>query len=59
MGLDNYIIFVMATILISVGIVIASIAILFLNNIFAAYWKPIKFTSFEYPAYIDKTNEPR
>ena len=49
----------MATILISVGIVIASIAILFLNNIFAAYWKPIKFTAFEYPAYIDKTNEPR
>jgi hypothetical protein len=59
MGLDNYIIFVMATILISVGIVIASVAILFLNNIFAAYWKPIKFTSFDYSPYIDKTNEPR
>ena len=47
----------MATILISVGIVIASIAILFLNNIFASYWKPIKFTSFDYPV-IDKSNEP-
>jgi len=58
MGLDNYIIFVIATILISVGIVIASVAILFLNNIFAAYWKPIKFSSFDYPI-IDKSNEPR
>jgi hypothetical protein len=28
-----------------------------LNNIFAAYWKPIKFTAFEYPM-IDKSNEP-
>jgi hypothetical protein len=47
----------MATILISVGIVIASVAILFLNNIFASYWKPIKFTAFEYPV-IDKSKEP-
>lgn len=58
MGLDNYIVFVMATMLVSIGIVIASVAILFLNNIFSKYWKPIKFTAFEYPM-IDKSNEPQ
>jgi len=62
--------FLIGSILIGIGCIVIASLILFLNNLFARYWKPVKWSVFSDinnitngarfvdPKEIDKTKEP-
>jgi hypothetical protein len=43
--------FFVGTILIGLGVIIIAMVILLLNNLFSKYWKPLKFSIYEFPQY--------
>ena len=70
MDLDNYLTFAMGSLLICIGIIFISLTLVFLNNLFAKYWKTVMIVEFiprdafspvrfAEPHEIEKTNEPK
>jgi len=68
MDLDTYLIFTMASLLISIGVIFLSLTVILLNNLLHKYWKTVKlvewipnarFADPQEVLPIDKTNEPR
>lgn len=51
MDIDTAATFFVGTILIGLGVIIVSLVILLLNNLFNKYWKPVKFTLYNIPHY--------
>jgi hypothetical protein len=70
MDIDQAATFLVGSILMGAGCIVIASLILFLNNIFARYWKPVKWSVFSDmnniangarfidPKEIDKTKEP-
>jgi hypothetical protein len=44
MDVESAATFLVGSILICSGLIVSCLAIIFLNNIFAKFWKPVKFT---------------
>lgn len=69
MSMESAAIFMSASILITIGVVVIVMGILIINNLFDRYWKPVKMFRYEYkPVYyrqdeptseVDKTVEPK
>lgn len=68
MNIDGQILFLVGSILVSVGLLALGCAILALNNLFARFWKPIKMTILSEPIRfmdpkamepVNKTTEPK
>jgi len=68
MSMESAAIFMSASILMTIGIVVIVMGIIIVNNLFDRYWKPVKMFKYEYkPVYyrqdepaseVDKTVEP-
>jgi hypothetical protein len=66
--MESAAIFMSASILMTIGIVVIVMGIIIVNNLFDRYWKPVKMFKYEYkPVYyrqdepaseVDKTVEP-
>ena len=69
MSMESAAVFMSASILMTIGIVVIVMGIIIVNNLFDRYWKPVKMFKYEYkPVYyrqdepvaeVDKTVEPR
>lgn len=69
MSMESAAVFMSASILITIGIVVITIGVIIINNLFDRYWKPVKMFKYEYrPVYyrqdepvseVDKTVEPK
>ena len=60
MDIDQSAIFFVGSILVCMGFVVVAVTVLFLNNIFSKYWKPVEwriFKVFDYPPIT--YNEPQ
>ena len=59
MDIDAAATFFVGTILVGLGVVVVSLVLLLLNNLFNKYWKPVKFSVYHFPHsnHIDY-NEP-
>jgi hypothetical protein len=67
--MESAAVFMSASILMTIGIVVIVMGIIIVNNLFDRYWKPVKMFKYEYkPVYyrqdepvaeVDKTVEPR
>ncbi len=68
MSMEAAAIFMSASILMTIGVVVIMIGVIIVNNLFDKYWKPVKMFKYEYkPVYyrqdepasgVDKTVEP-
>ena len=43
--------FFVGMILIGFGVIVIAMVVLLLNNLFSKYWKPVKFSIYEFPQY--------
>jgi hypothetical protein len=69
MSMESAAIFMSASILITIGVIVIMIGAIIINNLFEKYWKPVKMFKYEYrPVYfrqdeqvaeLDKTVEPK
>ena len=69
MSMESAAVFMSASILITIGVVVIVMGIIIVNNLFDRYWKPVKMFKYEYrPVYyrqdepvaeVDKTVEPK
>lgn len=69
MSMESAAIFMSASILITIGVIVIVIGVIIINNLFEKYWKPVKMFRYEYkPVYfrqdepvseLDKTVEPK
>ena len=69
MSMESSAVFMSASILITIGVVVIVIGLLIVNNLFTSFWKPVKMFRYEYkPVYfrqdepvaeLDKTVEPK
>jgi len=69
MSMESAAVFMSASILITIGVVVIVMGIIIINNLFDRYWKPVKMFKYEYkPVYyrqdepvaeVDKTVEPK
>ena len=50
--------FLGASILISIGIILLAILLIILNNLFSAFWKPVKIMRFHDPYHTTYSTEP-
>jgi hypothetical protein len=67
--MESAAIFMSASILITIGVIVIMIGAIIINNLFEKYWKPVKMFKYEYrPVYfrqdeqvaeLDKTVEPK
>ena len=48
--------FLVGTVLVCLGIIVISVTVIFLNNVFVKYWKPIRV--FTFVPINDHTGEP-
>ena len=51
MTVDSAATFFVGMILIGLGVIVIAMVILLLNNLFSKYWKPVKFSIYEFPQY--------
>jgi len=68
MSMEAAAVFMSASILMTIGVVVIMIGVIIVNNLFDKYWKPVKMFKYEYkPVYyrqdepvaeVDKTVEP-
>ena len=67
-NIDGQILFLVGSILVSIGLLALGCAILALNNLFSKFWKPIKMTILSEPIRfmdpkamepVNKTTEPK
>jgi len=69
MSMESAAVFMSASILMTIGVVVIMIGVIIVNNLFDKYWKPVKMFKYEYrPVYyrqdepvsdVDKTVEPK
>lgn len=69
MSMESAAIFMSASILITIGVIVIVMGVIIINNLFEKYWKPVKMFRYEYkPVYfrqdepvaeLDKTVEPK
>jgi hypothetical protein len=69
MSMESAAVFMSASILITIGVVVIVMGIIIVNNLFDRYWRPVKMFKYEYkPVYyrqdepvseVDKTVEPK
>jgi hypothetical protein len=67
--MESAAVFMSASILITIGVVVIVMGIIIVNNLFDRYWRPVKMFKYEYkPVYyrqdepvaeVDKTVEPK
>jgi hypothetical protein len=67
--MESAAVFMSASILMTIGVVVIMIGVIIVNNLFDKYWKPVKMFKYEYrPVYyrqdepvsdVDKTVEPK
>lgn len=61
MDIDQSAVFFVGSILVCMGLVVVAATVLFLNNIYSKYWKPIEwrvFKMFDYPPAFHYNQEP-
>jgi len=56
MEIDSSAEFLVGSVLMGLGFCVLAIALVFINNVFAKYWKPVKIWV---PKYMDNTVPPR
>jgi hypothetical protein len=59
MTLDQAAIFFTGSILVMMGVVVIAAGVVAINNLLHRYWKPIKFSQYEGPRFVEEDKEPK
>lgn len=58
MSMESAAVFMSASILITIGVIVIVLGIIIINNLFEKYWKPVKMFRYEYKQVFFRQDEP-